>query len=64
MRFSQNQVVSINVDNVAADGLSRIKCQSKIFMFCVECQILYVYCTVIDRIWTGVIDDFTTKVTL
>jgi hypothetical protein len=61
MRFSQDQVISVNVDNVAADGLSRVEGQGKVLVLRVEGQVLDVDGSVVDGVGTGVIDDFAGK---
>lgn len=61
MGFALSQVVCVNVDNVATDGLSRVQSQSQVLVFGVERQVLLIDGSFVDCIGTRVIDHFTVK---
>ena len=58
MRFAFAQIVSIDIDDIAADRLRRIQSQRQILVHGVDSQILFVDGSLVDRIRTRVIDYF------
>lgn len=61
MRFALGQVVGVDVDDVAADGLRRRQRQGEVLMLCVQGQVLLVDGALVDCVRTRVIYDFTEK---
>ena len=60
VRFAFAQIVSVDIDDIAADGLCRIKSQRQILVHRVDGQVFLVDCSFVDRIRTRMIDDFAT----
>lgn len=58
MGFAFSQIVCVNVDNVTANRLSRVQGQCQILVLGVECQVLLVDGSFIDRIRAWMIDHF------
>ena len=54
-----DQIVSVDVDDVAADGLGRVEGEGQVLHFGVDAGPgLFVHRALVDRIRAGVIDDF------
>lgn len=58
MRLSLLQIVRIDVDDVAPDGGWRHERESQVFELCVDGQVLFVDCTLVDGVGTWVVDEF------
>ena len=58
MRLSLAQIVAINVDNVAANGLRRHQAQRQVLELGVRVQVLLVNGPLVDRIGHGQVDQF------
>lgn len=61
MRRAFGQVVSVDVDDVAADRLRGGESQRQVLVHPVEGQVLFVDRALVDRVWTRVVDDFTVE---
>lgn len=64
MRFAFAQIVSVNVDDIAANRLGRVEGQRQIFVHRVDRQILHIDGPLVDRIRARVIDDFASHETI
>jgi hypothetical protein len=58
VRFAFTQIVSVDVDDIAANRLGRVQGQRQIFVHRVNRQILHVDGSFVDRIRARMIDDF------
>lgn len=61
VRLALGQVVSVDVDDVAADRLRRVQGKRQVLVFRVQRQVSFVDGTLVDRIRARVIDDFAAK---
>jgi hypothetical protein len=64
VRFAFAQIVSVNVDDIAANRLGRVEGQRQIFVHRVDRQILHIDGPLVDRIRARVIDDFASHETI
>jgi hypothetical protein len=58
VRFSLGKIVSVNIDDVAANGLGGGERQGQVLVFSVQRQVLLVNGALINCVWTRVIYDF------
>lgn len=61
MRFAFAQIVSVDVDDVAANRLGRVQGQRQILVHRVDRQVLHIDGSLVDRVRARMIDDFASR---